>query len=215
MFFRNIFLPILISFTFFSLVYALEIPISGAIKRDSGITDGIVFVDMEKVFQSHPMTERLKNDIKKFAQTRKSAIENLVKDYENLQKEYREVNLKITAIESQKNNDSLPNTENTEKEASENINTELNALLKQKEVIYKKIEEKKFAISDLSKRTKNEIAAMEEKNSMIIMKDIESVLAEISRISEAEIIMDKMNVLFGSENCEDITDAVIKKLEGR
>lgn len=77
------------------------------------------------------------------------------------------------------------------------------------------IQQQKDKISDLSKRTKTELAMMEEKNSLAVLKEIDAVLKEISERTEVGIILDKQSVLCASGLCRDITDEVIKRLEGR
>ena len=56
---------------------------------------------------------------------------------------------------------------------------------------------------------------MEEKNSLTVLKDIEIVLKDLTRRHNAEIVLDRQNVLCGSDNCKDLTEEVIKMLEGR
>ncbi|MCL2144159.1 MAG: OmpH family outer membrane protein [Endomicrobia bacterium] len=180
-----------------SQVFSVEIPLSGAVKRGKSSGNGIVFVDMERVFNSHPMSERLKNEMKGFAKTRKDAIEAMIKQHENLQEQLKEISVKITEAQA------------AEDEAA------LSDLAMRLDSAQQSVEEQKAKISDLSARTKQELGAMEEKNSLIILKDIEAVLLEVSRKHDSEIMLDKQSVLWGSDSCEDVTDEVIKRLEGR
>ena len=62
MFSKKIFLSFFILFFLFSAVCAVEIPLSGSVKRGK-TGNGIVFVDMEKVFNAHPISERFKNEM--------------------------------------------------------------------------------------------------------------------------------------------------------
>lgn len=197
MFFKKIFLSLLTAAFFLSSSYALEIPLSGAVKRNDEAARGIVFVDMERVFDSHPMAERLKNEMKNFAKTRKDAIEEMIKQHDVLQAQIKEIGIKI--IEAQE-------AENSE---------ELAELAGKLDSVQKSVEEQKAKIGDLSKRTRNELALMEEKNSLAVLKDIDIILKEISKKRGSEIMLDKQSVLCGSDQCEDVTDEVIKRLEGR
>ena len=82
-------------FFLFSAVCAVEILLSGSVKRGKTGND-IVFVDMEKVFNAHPMSERLKNEMRSFAQTRKQAIEEMIKEHDGAMERIKLINIKIT-----------------------------------------------------------------------------------------------------------------------
>jgi Outer membrane protein len=190
-------LSLLAIILFYPASYALEIPITGALQRDKETSSGIIFVDMDRVFNSHPMSERYKNELKDFAKTRKNAIEEMVKRHDALQEQIRGVNIKITQAH----------------DAGDEA--ELGKLSQEFEAVQRSMEEQRLKIADLSQRTKNELAVMEETHTMTVLKDIEVVLREVSKKYDAEVMLDKQSVLCGSESCEDVTDEVIKKLEGR
>ena len=194
---NKIFVSLLLFMFTCSQSFAIEIPLSGSVKSGKSSGGAIVFVDMEKVFSSHPMAERFKAELKNFAKTRKDAIEEMIMQHDAMQGQIKDINIKIAEAQS------------AEDEAM------LSELAGQLDSIQKSIEEQKNKIADLSKRTKLELAALEEKNSLEVLKDIEIVLKEISKKHDAEIVLDKQSVLCGSDSCEDITDKVIKKLEGR
>jgi len=197
---------LLISFAFFisfvPLSFALEIPIEGVLLRDNKVSKGIIFVDMERIFALHPMSERYKKEIQNFADSRKTAIEALIRQYEESKKQIVDINNKIVEASAG---------------PAENQDQILADLSKQLESAQKSLEEQRLKITDLSSRTKSEIMAMEEKNSLIVLKDIDAIIKDIARKRNADIVLDKQSVLCGSENCEDVTDEVIKKLtkEGR
>jgi len=186
---------------FASLTFALEIPISGSIQRDKKVTNGILFVDMEKVFDAHPMKERYKKEIQSFAATRKTAIQDMIKQYDAYQKQIQDISLKMGEVQL--------STDTESKSAA------LADLSNQYTAARKKADEQKANIADLSSRTKREINMMEEKNSISVMQDIDIVLRGIAKKRKAEIVLDRQSVLCGSESCEDVTAEVIKSLEGR
>ncbi|MCL2335416.1 MAG: OmpH family outer membrane protein [Endomicrobia bacterium] len=186
-----------------SLSFAVEIPINGSLQRQKKAANGIFFVDMEKIFDAHPMKERFKKEIQSFAATRKTAIEDMVKQYDALQKQIQDIGLKIGQVQV--------STE-TDEAARADALADLSAKYA---AAQKSAGEQKGKIADLSARTKSEIVAMEEKNSMLVMNDINIVLSDIAKRHNAEIVLDKQSILCGSESCEDITGEVIKKLEGR
>ncbi len=195
--FKSILFPFFLCALCASFSFALEIPISGALQRENNPANGILFVDMEKIFQAHPMTERSKTELKNFAQTRKNAIDEMVKAHDELQKQAQTLNAQITEARTANNETAV---------------TELSRQLDEKK---KSLSDQRSKIADLSSRTKTELALMEEKNSLAVLKDIEIVLKEVSDKHDADIVLDRQSVLCGSDSCEDVTDEVIKKLEGR
>jgi Skp family chaperone for outer membrane proteins len=178
--------------------FALEIPVSGAVARDKKTSSAIVSVDMEAVFNAHPKTAAYKYEISNFANTRKSAIETKIKEYEELSVKAQETAQKIDETKKLQNGGENP--------------ADADALSKQYEEIKADLAQRKFDIADLSKRTKREISIMEENNSLIVLKEIEEAVKEVSKRYGGEIAIDKQNILFSGENSKDITGEVIIKL---
>jgi Skp family chaperone for outer membrane proteins len=180
-------------------VFCFEIPINGAVERidepveNQVIQDNIIFVDMERVFNFHPMTLEYKKEIKTFIKTRKDAIENRVKELNALKEQAKIVNLKILEAKSE--------------------NSPFDDLLRQLSDIRGLINDKKLEISDLSERTKTEIALMEKRNTAEVLKDIESLLKEELKKHKATIVLDKQSVV--TEKCKDVTNEVIKMAKDR
>jgi len=181
-------------FFFVSCVCALEIPVTGAVPRDKKTSSGIVSVDMEAVFNAHPKTAVYKQEIKNFANTRKAAIELKVKEYDELSAQAKETAQKLNEAKSAENQ------------------TEINVLTKRSEELNAQMASKKHEITDLSRRTKKEIVAMEENNSLAVLKEIEETVREVSKKYGGEVAIEKQNVLFSGDNAKDITGEVIIKL---
>ncbi|MDR2644706.1 MAG: OmpH family outer membrane protein [Endomicrobium sp.] len=190
---------LLFLFFFAPTVFCFEIPINGVVERidetveNKDIQNNIIFVDMEKVFNSHPMTLEYKREIKTFGKTRKDAIENLVKELNALKEQAKIVNLKISEAKSE--------------------NRSFDDLFKQLSDIRGLINDKKSEISDLAERTKTEIVLMEERNTAEVLKDIESLLKKELKKYKATIVLDKQSVVI--EKCRDITNEVIKMAKDR
>ncbi|MDR3306398.1 MAG: OmpH family outer membrane protein [Endomicrobium sp.] len=195
---RKIF-SVIVFFLFTASAFCFEIPINGAVERiddparNKTAKDNIIFVDMEKVFNSHPMTLEYKKEIKAFVRTRKDAVDNLVKEFNSLKEQAKIVNLKISEAKSE--------------------NKPLDELFKELSGIRELINIKKSEISDLSERTKIEILLMEERNTAGVLKDIESLLREELKKYGATIVLDKQGVV--TEKCKDVTDEVIKMAKDR
>lgn len=182
---------------FISSAFALEIPISGVLERDGSTAKSIAFVDMEQVFEAHPMTTKYKNDLKSFAKTRKNVIDGMVNEYKKLENQLTEIGTKFNQAQSEDNQQTL------------------SELAVQFDNTKKAMETQKEKIADMSQRTKNELAIMEEQNSLKVLQDIDIIIKEVSKKRGSEIILDKDSVLCGSESCEDLTNEVIKRLKGR
>jgi Skp family chaperone for outer membrane proteins len=157
---KKIFVSSLLFMFICSRAFAIEIPLSGSVKSDKSGGSRIVFVDMERVFNYHPMAERFKAELKNFAKTRKEAIEEMIAQHDSMQGQIKDINIKIA--EAQSSGDEAV----------------LSELAGQLDAIQKSIEEQKNKIADLSKRTKLELTALEEKSSLEVLKDIEIVLKE-------------------------------------
>ena len=172
---------------------AIEIPLNGAVERDKKDETSILFVDMEKVFAAHPLTEKFKAELKSFANTRKTALEDMSKQYENTREEIKRISLKIVEAE-EKRDEQL-----------------LSELTRRYEEIKKSLSLQKDQIADLSKRTKDDMSRMEENNSLNVLKEIEVLIKNVSRKYGSTIVLEKRSILSTNENCQDITDEVIKQ----
>ncbi|MCL2485444.1 MAG: OmpH family outer membrane protein [Endomicrobia bacterium] len=183
----------LFSILFISQSFAIEIPLVGAIQRDKKNETTILFVDMEKVFAAHPLTEKYKTDLKNFANTRKTALDEMVKQYKSMQEEIQSMSLKI--VEAEENKD-------------EQL---LSEIAKRYDEVKKSLAEQKEKIDDLTKRTKDELSRMEENNSLNVLKEIELLIKEISNKRGSTVVLEKQSVLCTTEDCQDITEEVIKQ----
>ncbi|MDR3256286.1 MAG: OmpH family outer membrane protein [Endomicrobium sp.] len=199
---KKVFLLLLFCFSFtICCAFSFEIPIGNTpIERNvekskDDASGGILFVDMEKVFNSHPMTQMYKKEIKEFANTRKNVIEGMVQELHSLENQAQNINLKFVQAQSENNEQFI------------------NELSKQFEDIKSLIGEQKLKIIDLSSRTKNEIALMEEKNTASVLKNIELLLKEVSKKQNVDVVLDKQSVLTGKG--KDVTDEIIKMAKDR
>ncbi|MDR1087607.1 MAG: OmpH family outer membrane protein [Endomicrobium sp.] len=180
--------------------FCLEIPINAIVEQrsDNSIknksANSIIFVDIEKVFNSHPMTLEYKKEIKAFIRTRKENIEDLIKAFNSLKEEAKSINLKISEAKSE--------------------NRPYDELSKQLSDVNEQINNKKSEISDLSERTKTEVSLMEGRSTAEVLKDIESMLREELKKYEASIVLDKQGTVV-TEKYKDVTDEVIKMAKDR
>lgn len=72
---------------FISTVFAMEIPVdSSPVSQENASTGNIAYLDIEKVFNEHPMTKRMKEEFKADAETRKKEIQDMEASIGQLQK---------------------------------------------------------------------------------------------------------------------------------
>jgi Skp family chaperone for outer membrane proteins len=198
--FREFFLKraVLAVFLFFYCLlqgFSIEIPVNKSLPDGKKNSGRIVFVDMEEVFNSHPLTARYKDEIKNFADSRKAAIEAMVAQYEELKKQGADIKLKISQAQESGDQETLA------------------SLSKEAQDIKVKEAEKKFEISDLSQRTKREIVLMEENNSLSVLKEAEAAVQAVSQKYGSGAVLEKQSVLFGGDSGKDITEEVIKRIK--
>ncbi|MDR1474189.1 MAG: OmpH family outer membrane protein [Endomicrobium sp.] len=180
--------------------FCLEIPINGIVEQrtddpiENKSVNSIIFVDMEKVFNSHPMTLEYKKEIKAFVMTRKENIENLIEAFNSLKEKAKIINLKISEAKSE--------------------NRPYDEFAQQLSDVNEQINNKKAEISDLSERTKTEVSLMEGRSTAEVLKDIESMLRDELKKYEASIVLDKQGAVV-TEKCKDVTDEVIKMAKDR
>ena len=179
-------------------VSALEIPVKGSSGGGAKVSNGIIVVDMERLFVAHPMTARYKNALKNFADTRKKELDAMAADIKKEEDSLYNVGTQIS--EAQNKNDTAA----------------LDTLFKQFDETKKRVDDKKQKMADAAKKAKSDLIATEEKNSREVLKDIDVVLQDVIKKKDAQIVLDKASVLAGQgSNSEDITDEVIKRLKGR
>ncbi|MDR0724257.1 MAG: OmpH family outer membrane protein [Endomicrobium sp.] len=148
---------------------------------------------MEEIFNAHPKTIKYKNEIKEFAYKRKTIIEDLIKEFNNLKFKIETVKSKISKAK----------LENNEMLASQ-FSKELEKLLTN-------LKEQSVRISDLSESAKKDISLLEERYTAEILKDIETLLKNFAKEHYIDTILDKKNVLLGKY--KNVTDKVLKTLK--
>jgi len=192
-------ISILLMLVFFAFpAFALEIPVKGSSGDGAKIASGIIIIDMERLFNAHPMTARYKDALKKFAESKKAELDVMAQQAKR--QEDLLYNLGLQISDAQNKNDQ----------------TALDALFKQFDEIKRDLDDRKTKMAAFAKKIKEDIAAQDEKNSREVLKDIDLVLKEILKKKDAQIVLDKNSVISDSgENSEDITDEVIKRLKGR
>jgi len=82
------------------------------------------------------------------------------------------------------------------------------------EALKNEIEKSKAALSELRKKDKKELEALENKQSETVMADLYQVIEEVAKEEDLTVIMDKNNILYG-KSAKNVTDKVRQRLRGR
>ncbi|MDR1417869.1 MAG: OmpH family outer membrane protein [Endomicrobium sp.] len=155
--------------------------------------NNVFCVDMEEIFNAHPKTIKYKNEIKEVVYKRKTIIEDLIKDFNDLKSKIETLNLKISKAK----------LENNEMLASKHS--------KELENLLVSLKEQRIKISDLSDSSKKDIALLEERYTAEILKDIEALLKIFAKEHYVDTILDKKSILFGKY--KNVTDEIVKILK--
>lgn len=155
--------------------------------------NSIFCVDMDEVFDSHPKTVKYKNEIKEVACKRKTIIENLIINLDELRLKIKNLTLRISKAKSE-NNEVLVSKLSKELE---------DLLVKEKEYCIK--------IADLAESSKKDISLLENRYTAEVLKDVETLLKKFAKDRYVDVILDKKSILVGKY--ENITDEVVKTLK--
>jgi Skp family chaperone for outer membrane proteins len=233
-----------------ALVCAIEIPIdsrvvsSGENKDTSNknAPEGIAYVDIEMIFNEHPMTVRLKTEFEAAVAAKKKELSNM----DNQMADMRRVIVSTTTeidklkghIELMKKalNEKppeprqvlLPGTSNvvmvapqastsTVKADPELIVSEEKQIVEMQTAVEKvktEISKLKLDIDNAKKRTKEDIIKLEADNTKAVLNDIYKMLEKIAGEDNLTIVVDKNNVLYGRAS-QDLTDKLRERMRGR
>lgn len=233
---------IFVSFLCLAPLYAVRIPLDGVTQPGadgkSGPTDNIGFVDIEVLFNEHPMKKRLQDEFVAEANKRRNAIAGQEKKIQ----EFEKVIVSSAAAADRLNRPAnetgaqgasqkmlLPGTTEAvmipvtvaqstaaveNPEASEARKKEMQD--KQAAVESMKVELQKMK-DDLAVRVKQDKAdlkSLEESQSGKIMEDLYRLLENYAKEENLTIILDKNDVLYGQQY-QDVTREVLERLQGR
>lgn len=228
---------------------AIEIPLDGGVITTTGdkgaalsAPAGIAFVDIELIFNEHPMTARLKAEFEAEVDRRKrdfSVIESsiasvheiIVSSQSEVNRLKKEIELVKTAI---KEKDATPQTlmlpgttnffvlpisanANTVKADPAIIDADektISFLQENIDLLTAKQSELKRELEAAGKTNRADLVAMEDAHTQTVLKDVYKVLEKIASEEGLTIVVDKNNVLYGKAS-QDITEKVRDRMRGR
>ncbi|MFH1368273.1 MAG: OmpH family outer membrane protein [Elusimicrobiota bacterium] len=224
--------------------YPVEISLDNFKVDGNKTSSSIGYADMEKVFESHPLTKRLQAEFNTEAEKRKkdidaarqeiTATENIVKSSSTAILQLKiELDALKTNFAAQQAMPPQPEPVmlSTEAAAPVAVSTETakpaldQAMITQKEVeikekeagidkMKKDIEKKNIELMRLIDKSKKELGELEEKHTGAVLSDLYSILEKITIEENLSMIVDKGNILYG-HSAQDYTDKVLERLRGR
>ena len=186
----------------------------------------IAYIDMENVFNEHPLSSRSKEEFTIEVEKRKNELLNFENELLKLQADLKvkegEIKDSQDKIDLLKTESSATINKSTTSLLSSDKMTELikstdeDVKIKQMEynAISVNIEKKRADIEERNKNNKNELSVLEESKSAEVLKDIFEIINKIAQEDGILMIIDKNDVLY-SQPYQDITKKVLDRMRGR
>jgi len=228
--FKNFCLYILFTTFLLTLSYPLfniEIPT----KDITVIRIGVV--DMNKVLNEYPLTQKLQQDIDNFKQNKMAEIVSIEKEIEELMKQKLVINTEIEQLKTQLaqisvsattstiiSSESISSTEfiqssNTvvaQSEQVEQIKKNIEDKQKNLQQIEQEINTKKQIVKQKQTEIESEIEKMKQKTEAEIYAELYKIIKQITQQEGLNVVIDKSGILYGEPEI-DITDKVLKKIK--
>lgn len=222
---------------------AVEISLDNFKVEGSKSSSNIGYVDMDKIFQSHPLTKRLQDDFAAEADKRKKVIDEAQKDISETERIISSSStitiqvkieldaLRINFAQLQAQPAVQPVAASTEAAAAVSVSTEpakpvidaamvaakeneLKEIEKGIEAMKKDLEKKRYELGKLIERNRKDLEELEEKHTASVLQDLYDILEKITVEENLSMIVDKNNVLYGHPG-QEYTDKVLERLRGR
>jgi Skp family chaperone for outer membrane proteins len=225
---------------------AVEIPLDGGVISASGSGEvksapgGIAYLDIEMIFNEHPMTARLKSEFETEVEKKKKELSDIeasmkltqdiivstTTEISKLKTEVEQIRKAIEEAQKPPQTVLLPGTTYTVivpppasavkadpvlAEAKEKEIKDKEAFI---EVLKKEYAIKQDELSAATKSNRDELVKLEASNTQAVLNDVYSILAKISVEENITIVVDKNNVLYGQAS-QDITEKVRDRMRGR
>jgi len=229
---------------------AVEIPLGGSVIMQGEVKEsagkyaavGIAYVDIEMIFNEHPMTQRLKSDFETAVANRKKELADMTTQIADMKRimvsSTTEIDLLKNHVELMKKalNEKppeptvvvLPGTTNTitimPQISSSTVKgdpvlivseeKQIAALESGTEQMKTDLLKKSDEVERYRKKIKEEIVALEETNTQRVLNDIYKMLEKIAVEENLTIVVDKSNVLYGQAS-QDLTEKLRDRMRGR
>lgn len=231
---------------------AVEIPLGGGVITTEGRVEGettakftgagIAYVDIELIFNEHPMTGRLKSEFEAVVEKKRAELADGEKAIaslsaivvstttriDNLRKEVEAMKKALDEKPAQPQTIMLPGTTYTitvmpmsgapavkaDPEIIAAKESEIKTLEEDVEKAKIELSKRREELSLLRKKDKDEVVRLEAEHTLSVLNDIYKVLESVSVEENLMIVLDKNNVLYGQAK-QDLTPRVLERMRGR
>jgi Skp family chaperone for outer membrane proteins len=190
-------------------------------------------VDMNKVLNEYPLTQKLQQDIDNFKQNKMAEIVSIEKEIEELMKQKLVINTEIEQLKTQLAQISVSATTSTiissesisstkfiqssttvvaQSEQVEQIKKNIEDKQKNLQQIEQEINTKKQIVKQKQTEIESEIEKMKQKTEAEIYAELYKIIKQIAQQEGLNVVIDKSGILYGEPEI-DITDKVLKKIK--
>jgi Skp family chaperone for outer membrane proteins len=191
-------------------------------------------VDMDKVLNEYPLTQKLQQDIDNFKQNKMAEIVSIEKEIEELMKQKLVINTEIEQLKTQLaqisvsatastifSSESISSTEFIQSSTTvvaqseqqvEQIKKNIEDKQKNLQQIEQEINTKKQIVKQKQTEIESEIEKMKQKTEAEIYAELYKIIKQIAQQEGLNVVIDKSGILYGEPEI-DITDKVLKKIK--
>jgi Skp family chaperone for outer membrane proteins len=190
-------------------------------------------VDMNKVLNEYPLTQKLQQDIDNFKQNKMAEIVSIEKEIEESMKQKLVINTEIEQLKTQLAQISVSATTSTivssesisstefiqssttvvaQSEQVEQIKKNIEDKQKNLQQIEQEINTKKQIVKQKQTEIESEIEKLKQKTEAEIYAELYKIIKQIAQQEGLNVVIDKSGILYGEPEI-DITDKVLKKIK--
>jgi Skp family chaperone for outer membrane proteins len=190
-------------------------------------------VDMNKVLNEYPLTQKLQQDIDNFKRNKMAEIVSIEKEIEELMKQKLVINTEIEQLKTQLAQISVSATTSTivssesisstefiqssttvvsQSEQVEQIKKNIEDKQKNLQQIEQEINTKKQIVKQKQTEIESEIEKLKQKTEAEIYAELYKIIKQIAQQEGLNVVIDKSGILYGEPEI-DITDKVLKKIK--
>ena len=209
-------------------LFSIEIPT----KDIAVIRIGII--DMDKILNEYPLTQKLQQDIDALKQNKMSEIASVEKEIEDLLKQKIAINTEIEQLNTQLSQISISSSSITistseiissttdviqssptftfQTEQVEQIKKSIESKQKNLQQIEQEIVSKRQIVKQKQTDLESEIQKIKQKTESEIYAELYKIIKQVAQQEELNVVIDKSGILYGEAQI-DITEKVLKKIK--
>ena len=190
----------------------------------------IGIIDMDKILNEYPLTQKLQQDIDVLRQNKMAEIVSIEKEIEDLIKQKISINTEIEQLNTQlvqitstnnviistseviSSTDVVQNTTDSKTEQIEQINKSITSKQQNLQQLEQEINKKREIVKQKQIEIESEIDKMKQKTESEIYAKLYTIIKQIAQQEELNVVIDKSGILYGEAQI-DITEKVLKKIK--